>query len=280
MQTDPLPHDLQTTALNELHAEISGVPGRAVVLMHGQPGTAGDWRRVVALLENRYEVLALDRPGYGATSGQATGFAGNARAVVGLLDRLGLARAAIVGHSWAGGAAIWTAATYPERVSGLVLVSSVGPVEHLTWSDRILGAPLAGEAIAAIAATALGLATGSARIRSLADSRLPEQARETYSYLASLAKGQDRLWRSFLVEQRHLLTELGELAPLLGQVSAPTVVLHGAADRSVEPAVARHLAGCIPGAELSMIAAAGHLLPRDRPDAVAAAVDAVAARWQ
>lgn len=266
----------QTGRHADLQAEISGAPGRAVVLLHGQPGTAGDWKRVVGLLEGRYEVIAADRPGYGSTGGPATGFAGNARAVLDLLDRFGIARAVLVGHSWAGGAAIWAAATYPERVSGLVLVSSVGPGERLTWNDRLLGAPVAGEVIAAVAGGALGLLTGSPRIQSLADNHLPGRARDAFRYLSALAKGQDRLWRSFLVEQRHLLRDLSALGPMLGRVTTPTVVVHGASDRSIEPAVAKHLATCIPGAKLSLIGGVGHLIPHDRPDAVAAAIDEVA----
>ncbi len=259
-----------------LSAEIYGPPGRPVVLLHGQPGTAADWKRVIALVEDRYEVIAPDRPGYGATSGPATGFAGNAHAVLDLMDRLGRSRAIIVGHSWAGGAAIWAAASCPERVSGLVLVSSVGPSEHLAWNDRLLGAPLAGEALAAAAGGALTLVTGNSRVRSLADSHLPRRARDGYRYLARLAAGQDRLWRSFLVEQRHLLNDLGGLEPLLAQVKAPTVVLHGASDRTVEPAVAVHLASGISGAKLHVVDGARHLIPQDHPDAVAAAIDEVA----
>ncbi len=259
-----------------LSAEIYGPPGRPVVLLHGQPGTAADWKRVIALVEDRYEVIAPDRPGYGATGGPATGFAGNARAVLDLLDRLGRSRALIVGHSWAGGAAIWAAATYPERVSGLVLVSSVGPGERLAWNDRLLGAPLAGEAIAAAAGGALTLVAGNSRVQSLADSHLPRRARDGYRYLARLAAGQDRLWRTFLVEQRHLLSDLGGLEPVLARVEAPTVVLHGASDRTVEPAVAVHLASRISGAKLIMVAGARHLIPQDHPGAVAAAIDEVA----
>ena len=246
------------------------------MLLHGQPGTAADWKRVIALVDDRFEVIAPDRPGYGATSGPATGFAGNARAVLDLLDRLDRSQAIIVGHSWAGGAAIWAAATWPQRVSGLVLVSSVGPSERLAWNDRLLGAPLAGEAIAAAAGGALTLVAGNSRVRSLADNHLPRRARDSYRYLARLAAGQDRLWRSFLVEQRHLLSDLGDLEPLLAEVKTPTVVLHGASDRTVEPAVAVHLASGIRGAKLQMVAGARHLIPQDHPDAVAAAIDEVA----
>ncbi|HET6875527.1 MAG TPA: alpha/beta hydrolase, partial [Acidimicrobiales bacterium] len=132
-----------------MEATIRGEGGAAVLLLHGQPGTAGDWQRVAGLLEDRYTVVVPDRPGYGATGGRATGFAGNARATADLLDRLGIERTVMVGHSWAGGVALAAARDYPDRVAGLVLVSSVGPGEHLGWDDRLLAAPVIGETLAA-----------------------------------------------------------------------------------------------------------------------------------
>jgi len=261
-----------------LHADVRGKSDEAVVLLHGQPGNAAEWNRVAGLLEDRFLVIIPDRPGYGNSDGPATGFAGNAAAVISLLDRLEVRRALIVGHSWAGGAAIWAAAEHPSRVSGLVLVSSVGPGEHLTWNDRFLAAPVAGDAIAAVADGALGLLTGSAWVQSLADSRLPERARDAYSYLASLGGTKNRPWHSFLLEQRHFLRELGELEPLLERISAVTVVLHGTADRTVEPEVAVRLAAAIRGADLVLVPGARHLLPQQHPEDVVSAIRSAADR--
>lgn len=261
-----------------VHADIRGSSDEAVVLLHGQPGTSAEWNRVAGLLEDRFLVIVPDRPGYGNSDGPATGFAGNAAAVISLLDRLGVRRALIAAHSWAGGAAIWAAAEHPSRVSGLVLVSSVGPGENLTWNDRFLAAPLAGEAIAAAADGALGLLTASARVQSLANRCLPNRARDAYSYFAGLGGTKNRPWHSFLVEQRHLLQELGDLAPLLERVTAATVVLHGTADRTVEPDVAIRLAEAIHGAELVLVPGAGHLLPHQHPEDVAAAIRSAADR--
>jgi pimeloyl-ACP methyl ester carboxylesterase len=53
----------------------------------------------------------------------------------------------------------------------------------------------------------------------------------------------------------------------LRQIEAPTLVVHGQADRMVAPANARLLAEAIPGAEVHLIAEAGHLYPTDAPDA-------------
>ncbi len=259
-----------------MEATVRGDGPTAVVLLHGQPGTAGDWRWVTPLLEDRYTVVIPDRPGYGRTGGPATGFAGNALATVELLDRLQVEQAVLVGHSWAGGAALAAARAHPDRVAGLVLVSSVGPGERFGWDDRILAAPLLGEAIAAATIGGMGLVLGRERVQSAAARWLDGRAHEAVEALARLTGGGAGVWRSFVAEQRALLAELAGLGEGLAAIRAPTLVLHGRSDRLVPPAVAESLAAAIPGAELRLVAGTGHLLPQDRPDEVATGVDSVA----
>ncbi len=254
---------------------MRGRGGTAVVLLHGQPGTGGDWDRVVPLLEDRYTVVVPDRPGYGRTGGPATGFAGNAAATVELLDRLGLGRAVLVGHSWAGGIGLAAASAHAERVAGLVLVSSVGPGEHLGWDDRLLAAPVIGEVLAAGTIGGLGLVLGRHRVQSLADRFLDGRAHEAVVALTRLTRGGSLVWRSFVTEQRALLDELDGLRRGLADIAAPTAVVHGRTDRLVPLSVAEDLAAAIGGATLTVVPGAGHLLPHDRPRVIASAIDSV-----
>lgn len=258
-----------------MEAAVEGHGDVAVLLLHGQPGTGGDWARVVPLLDNRYTLVIPDRPGYGATGGAATGFAGNAGAAVDLLNRLGIERAVFVGHSWAGGAALAAAAGHPDRVTGLVLVSSVGPGEHLGWDDRLLAAPVVGDALAAATIGGLGLVLGRSRVQRLADRHLDGRRHDAVVALTRLTRGGSRVWRSFVKEQRALLSELETLGPALASIEAPTAILHGSADRLVPYSVAQSLAAAIPGAQLRVLPGVGHLVPRDCPQEVAAAVDRV-----
>jgi pimeloyl-ACP methyl ester carboxylesterase len=259
--------------LRDLVADVHPGGTVPVVLLHGQPGTAGDWQWVVPLLAGRYHLVVPDRPGYGRTGGRATGFAGNAAAVIALLDRLGLERAVLAGHSWAGGVVIAAAGAHPDRVAGLVLVSSVGPGEHLGWSDRLLAAPMLGEAVAATTIGGVGLLLGRRRVQAWAERRLAGRRRESVRALARLTGGGGGVWRSFVVEQRALISELDRLRPTLAKVAAPTAVVHGRGDHVVPPGVAEDLAAAIPRAGLRLLNGAGHLLPRDRPSAIADAVD-------
>src|SRR5207253_1338960 len=118
--------------------------GPAVVLIHGQPGSGADWSRVVERLQDDFRVVTPDRPGYGDTGGPAGGMVDNADAIVSLLDRLDIEAATVVGHSWGGGVALLLAHRHPDRVRGLVLVASIGPLFRPSPLDRLLALPALG----------------------------------------------------------------------------------------------------------------------------------------
>ena len=109
-----------------------------VVLLHGQPGTAGDWYRVVPLLSTDHRVIAVDRPGYTGDPILARDWSGNADALLGMLDDLGIEKCALVAASWAGGIAVDVAARVPERLRGsAAFAASVGGGGAITVFDRL-----------------------------------------------------------------------------------------------------------------------------------------------
>ena len=110
------------------------------MLLHGQPGSAADWRQLAARLPAGLHAVAPDRPGYCSSRLPADGFAANAQAVLDDLDARGVQRAVLVGHSYGGGVALSAASLAPHRVEALVLLASVGPGCVNGW-DRLLAAP-------------------------------------------------------------------------------------------------------------------------------------------
>ena len=75
------------------HLRSAGVGRHEVVWLHGQPGSGADWQQVAGLLPPALNVVALDRPGYGASRQPAGGFAYGARAVLAELDARGIGQA-------------------------------------------------------------------------------------------------------------------------------------------------------------------------------------------
>lgn len=97
-----------------------------VVLLHGL-GDSGDlWRHQRAALAERYDVVAVDLPGHGASPPIAgrTNLEEMARSVAATADELGLVRPVFVGLSMGGGVAQTLAVTRPDLVRALALVST------------------------------------------------------------------------------------------------------------------------------------------------------------
>ncbi len=254
----------------DLVADVQGA-GRAVVLLHGQPGSARDWGLVATDLAHDHRVIVPDRLGYGRTGGRAGGFAANANAVIRLLASLGVDRALVAGHSWAGGIAIELALDYPGYVAGLVLIGSVAPGDPPSRVDRLLALPALGTALAATTLSTAGGVLSWGPARAVAHWRLRGRPEEQ---LAELTRSWRRraTWASFAREQRALVYELPAMAPRLAQVVAPTIVLAGTLDRVVPARAAHRLAGAIPGATLEMVPGGGHLLPQLQPATVSSAL--------
>jgi pimeloyl-ACP methyl ester carboxylesterase len=248
---------------------------RCVVLLHGQPGSGADWHQVAARLPRGLGVVALDRPGYGASTLPAGGFTANARVILAELDERGVDRAVLVGHSYGGGAALEAARLAPDRVEALVLLASVGP-GCLTWWDRLLAAPLAGEACAI---TAWRLTPWMARALLAAVSRLrrrPLAAGEhvNWQIWAQAHRDHGPLWRSFLTEQRALVRDLDGLTASLPGVAQPVLLVTDPHDVLVPARTAHRLAALLPNARVEFLDNAGHSLPRRAAPQVAAAISA------
>jgi pimeloyl-ACP methyl ester carboxylesterase len=248
-----------------------------VVLLHGQPGLAGDWKAVADDLAADHLVIVPDRLGYGLTDGRAAGFAANAGAVTRMLRSLEVEGAVVVGHSWAGGVALQLAVSYPSVVKGLVLVCSVVPGEALGRFDRLLARPVIGTAFAAVTLSTAGRLLSWGPARAFAGRKLrgrPEQQ------LAAMARSwrNPSTWRSFAIEQQALVHELGRLAPCLGSLRVPATVIIGSADKVVRPQAGRRLAAQLQGSDLEEVEAGGHLLPQLHPTTVASAIRRLAGR--
>jgi pimeloyl-ACP methyl ester carboxylesterase len=99
-----------------------------VVLVHGLSGYIPMWQKNIGALAQHHRVIALDLPGYGKSDKPRADYTMRfqARAVRGLLDALGIARAVLVGHSMGGQICTHLTLAHPERVAGLVLSSPAG----------------------------------------------------------------------------------------------------------------------------------------------------------
>jgi pimeloyl-ACP methyl ester carboxylesterase len=192
----------------------------------------------------------VDLPGHGAASppGERTVTA-YARRLLDLLDALGIARAAVGGHSMGGAIALTLALEAPDRVAGLLLVST---------GARLRVAP-------AILAAAADPARSGEVGRLLAGSSFGTGA--PHGLRAALADGLAATPPGVLHGDFTACDAFDAMAGL-GSVRAPARVVVGAEDRLTPPRYAAFLRERLPGSGLLVVPGAGHMVTWEAPGEV------------
>lgn len=258
--------------------------GLPLVLLHGAGCNLEDMRLALGeRLAARHRVLLVDRPGQGwSESGgrKASSPAAQAAVLRGLLDRLGIVRAVLVGHSWGGALALAFALDHPRRTAGLVLLS---PPTHphlrrrMTRLYRMLATPLAGWLFAHTLALPLAAATFDTGIRAAFTPQAPPRhyLKRSAAFLllrpsAFLANARDMAdLRGFLLHQARRYHEL----------AAPIVIIQGDRDGVVVCEThAKAFAAAAPHAKLIMLPGVGHMPHHAATDRVLAEIEEAAER--
>jgi pimeloyl-ACP methyl ester carboxylesterase len=239
--------------------------GRPVVCVHGSPDSRVIWQLFDDVARTHgLRLVAIDRPGFGISDPQpgrrVLDWPGDAAAVA---DVLGLERFPVVAIS---GGALFGAATawsMPDCVTGLGLFSVIGPLDHPGATDgtnRPVRATywMAAHAPWAIRPFAAALARGARRNPERA-ARQIERTRPPEDRLV-LARPDVRgvLLQNLPNQFRDPATVVHEFRlavqpwPFpLAELRVPTHIWQGGRDDVHTPAMARHLAAHIPGAELT-----------------------------
>jgi pimeloyl-ACP methyl ester carboxylesterase len=231
--------------------------GPLVVLLHGSPGTAKVWQRVIEQLAARFRVVAPNLPGYGATTPQPAGELPDVSYAASLVEEL-LATLepprVIAAHSYGGVVALAVALRGRARMRSLALfepvpiplLAAVGDHEaydaaRLVFDDYIAG-----------------FESGDGRaIRKMIDfwfgpgafAQLPEAPRR---YLLEQTAGNVRDVRA-LFRTRYTVAELGAL-------TTPVTVVYGGASPDTNARIAAALASSVANGKLVRLDGATHAL--------------------
>ncbi len=237
-------------------AVLDAGAGPTLLLLHGW-GASKELMTPLAQRLTGYRTIAPDLPGFGDTPApaRAWGVDDYAAWVLRLLDRLGVARAHVVGHSNGGRVAIALAVAHPDRVGRLVLTGSAGirPRHGLRHQVRVRTFKLLR------AASRWGWLP--APVRTSAERRA--QQRGSADYRA--ASGTLRATMVRIVNT--------DMRPWLGRVAASTLLIWGDRDEETPLADGRVMERLIPDAGLVVFEGAGHFAYAEQPDRFARIVD-------
>lgn len=265
------------TAVDGLRIRYLEHPGAdpAVVLVHGMPGTADDFDAVTAQLSGRH-TIAVDRPGYGYSTGGRRSFDGQVAALHDLLDRLGIERPIIVGHSWGGTVALAYADRHPDAVRGLVLVAAAAAGDRVPAFERAQARAV--QALTLPVVRAVADATFSQALRRVAaeqgerEAFAPDPVDPRYERKLLAVTMQPDDLATLADEQLGANDALERLDERLRTIAAPAVVIQGRGDRLVDRSYGRRLAATLPRARLVLVPG-GHMVPYVHPDVVARGVE-------
>lgn len=273
--------DLPTGPLHVRQAP-AGTDAEPAVMLHGLGGSATNWTDVMGLMGDRLQTVAPDLPGFGWSpppTDRDYSLRTHARALVALIESQADRPVHLLGNSLGGTVTLVVAATRPDLVRTLTLLSPALPVLRPRTSNVHLPAlaiPFAGQRLAA----RLGRYPVEQRIRATlalcwADpSRVPEQrieeARAEAARRARLPHESDAV----LLSLRSLMTaylrpRTWPLWRLAAQVRAPTLLVYGLADRLVDPRTSARAARTIPDSRLLVIPDSGHVSQMEHPELVA-----------
>jgi pimeloyl-ACP methyl ester carboxylesterase len=259
-------------------------PEPPIVLIHGASGNMQDLRLALGdrLAVNRRVVL-VDRPGHGWSDrpgGAADASPARQAALIAqALERIGLTRFVVLGHSLGGAIATALALAYPDRLAGLVLLA---PVTHpwvggLAWHNAILSTPVVGP----LFARTLALPVGAVLLESGAASAFePQPMPAAYLGRAAIA---------LLLRPPQLIANAQDIAalkgfvtaqaPRYGEIAVPTVILTGTADTTVSPGIhARAMAAAVPNARLILLDGVGHMPHHTHAEEIVAAIGQLTTR--
>jgi len=241
--------------------EITGDahPGEPVLLVRPLAGSRAMWGEFGEALAREFRVIAYDLRGVGQSSDAPLGVdtRSMARDALSLLDALAVPRVRVFGISLGAMVATWLAVDAPGRVVRLCLAAA-GPV-GLSVSPSLLGVGV--EVVASMLAPKAEVLGRLSEAVTSPTLRAEDPARAD---AIDDAAGEETVRRGALVHHG-LAAARHDARDVLGQITAPTLVLIGSRDPIVAIDQARALAEGIAGGRLEVLEDVGHDFSLEQP---------------
>jgi len=223
-----------------------------VVLIHGAGGSYLSWPPEMRRIEG-FHTYALDLPGHGQSEDMHhRSIQEQACAVLEWLEKVGLTKTVIEGHSMGGAVALWLAHNHPDHVEKLVLLGSAGKMRvNLKLLELAKREDTSNQAVDLIIRWSF--------------------SKEADSRLVDLVKKRMLASRSSVLYADLLACDDFDFSEQIKRVTQPTLILCGSEDKMTPLEGAKWMAERMPSARLEVIPGAGHMLMLEKPQAAAEA---------
>ncbi len=233
----------------------------ALILLHGFASSLETWEPWSERLSGKFRVIRFDLPGFGLTGPDPSGDYTDARSVqlvLGLMDKLGLAKATLIGNSLGGKLAWMFAAAHPDRVSKLVLISPDGFASPGFEYGKKPDVPLMVRALPYVLPTPM-----------LRMSLEPAYADPKHLTQATLTRYRDMMLapgdRAAMIARMQQVM-LADPIPILQKIQIPTLLLWGEQDAMIPFSNAADYQRAMPHATLVRLPNLGHVPFEEAPD--------------
>ena len=259
-----------------VHYKETGQGDTTFILLHGFGASLFSWHAVMQSFSEYGQVVAYDRPAFGLTerpmprdwdgeSPYSTN--SNVELLAGLMNELNIDKAILVGNSAGGSVSVAFALKYPERVQALILVDPAlggGGGRFPQWALPLMATPQMRHVgpllVRSIAQTGNDTILQAWHDPSLVTTETIDEYRKPLK-----AYNWDRALYEFTIASRALELRLAEL-------NMPVIVIAGDDDRIIPTEYSVQAAQEIPGSQLVILPACGHVPHEECPAAFMEAV--------
>ena len=245
---------------NNVYYELSG-KGQSLILIHGFGSSHRCWKANIDALTPHFKVCAIDLIGFG-DSGKPKDYEYNvenfAQIVKGLMEKLKIKSASIIGHSMGGRTAACFALRYPQHTKKIVIVGS--PIGYFKppLSMRLMNMPLLSDIMYAI--------RSKWAMKPMIEKLVVDTVTEVIdSFLIEWTEDSMKMPKEVGLKAMNDLMKTS-YTDKLAEIKAPALIIFGDNDNAVSITESDVLQSGIPGSRLEILEGAGHGVMFEKPE--------------
>jgi pimeloyl-ACP methyl ester carboxylesterase len=229
--------------------------GTPLMLVHGFPLDSSSWNEIVSLLENEFDILTPDLRGFGQSTTIESPYTivDMADDLAGLLDHLGIEKIAMAGHSMGGYVALAFAKKYPQKLSGLGLVSSQAMADSAEGKERRY------KTVADVKEKGISIVADLMTPKLSADIRVKNFVRGVIEKQSKFA----------VTGALKAMAEREDMSAFLSEFTLPLMLIHGDSDQLIPLERAKEIKSANPSASFLELKGAGHMPMMEFPGQLA-----------